>query len=307
MAWACWSAPPAREGRPALKDVLVHLRLHFQLLLAPVFLWGWLLAGGGLSAPIVLAFIALHVFLYAGATAFNSYYDRDEGPVGGLERPPPVSAALLPVALGMKLVGAVLAALVNPTFLVVYLAFAALSLAYSHPRVRLKAHTWGSVLTVGFGQGVLAFLGAWAAVRGGIGSAFGLDGVLGAAAATLLILASYPLTQLYQVDEDHARGDRTMAVAWGARRSFVFAEVCVVLGGVLMLAALGRQFGVLDVLLVGFGLALELAAIVRFARQYDARLTLVNYRRVMRLNALSAGGLSLYLLGRLAASVPGWR
>jgi len=51
----------------------------------------------------VIAFVALHVFLYAGATAFNSYYDRDEGPVGGLERPPPVLPALLPVALGMSL------------------------------------------------------------------------------------------------------------------------------------------------------------------------------------------------------------
>ena len=67
-----------------LWTLLVHLRLPFQLLLAPVFLWGWLLAGGGLSWTFALAFLAFHVFLYGGVTAFNSYYDRDEGPVGGL-------------------------------------------------------------------------------------------------------------------------------------------------------------------------------------------------------------------------------
>ena len=56
-----------------MRSILIHLRLHFQLLLAPVFLWGWLVAGGGVSWSIVLAFIALHVFLYAGATALWVY------------------------------------------------------------------------------------------------------------------------------------------------------------------------------------------------------------------------------------------
>ena len=84
-----------------MRTLFVHLRLHFQLLLAPVFLWGWLLAGGGLSRSVVLGFISFHVFLYSGATAFNSYYDRDIGPVGGLERPPGVVPTLLPfVAAG---------------------------------------------------------------------------------------------------------------------------------------------------------------------------------------------------------------
>jgi 4-hydroxybenzoate polyprenyltransferase len=247
------------------------------------------------------------VFLYAGATAFNSYYDRDEGPVGGLERPPPVLPALLPLALGMKAIGAVLAALVNLPFLVVYLAFAALSLAYSYPRVRLKAHTWGSLLTVGFGQGVLAFLAAWAAVQGELASALSAQGVLGAIAATLLILAIYPLTQLYQVDEDSARGDRTVAVVWGARACFLFAEGCVVVGGAAMLAVLWLEFGWWDVALVGLGLLVELVAIASWAARYDPRQILANYRRVMRLNTLSAGGLSLYLLGRLFASAPVWR
>jgi 1,4-dihydroxy-2-naphthoate octaprenyltransferase len=285
-----------------VKSVLIHLRLHFQLLLAPVFLWGWLVAGGGASWSVVVAFVALHVFQYAGATAFNSYYDRDEGPVGGLEHPPPVEPALLPVALGMKVVGAVLAALVNGPFLIVYAGFAGLSLAYSHPRVRLKAHPWGSLLTVGIGQGVLAFLGAWAATRGELDSVHSTDGALGAVAATLLILAVYPLTQLYQVDEDAARGDRTIAVAWGARACFLFALGCLLIGGAAMLAVLGRRFGSLDAIVVGCGLIVETVAIGRWAGRYDPLQTLANYRRVMRLNTLSAAGLSLYLLARLVVS-----
>jgi 4-hydroxybenzoate polyprenyltransferase len=284
-----------------VKNVLIHLRLHFQLLLAPVFLWGWLVAGGGLSREVVAAFVALHVFLYTGATAFNSYYDRDEGPVGGLEKPPPVPPALLPVSLTMKAIGLLLSVLVNVQFALAYAAFAVLSLAYSHPRVRLKAHPWSSLLTVGFGQGVLAFLGAWAAVRGSLASAWSLDGALGATGAALMILGLYPLTQLYQVDEDRRRGDRTIAVAWGAERCFTLSLTCLLFGGLAMLAVVARRFGALDGAVVTVGLVAQLAAIGWWARHYQPTLIISNYRHVMRLNSLSGALLGGYLVVRLIA------
>src|SRR6266852_1224846 len=283
-----------------MRSLFVHLRLHFQLLLAPVFLWGWLLAGGGLSRSVVLGFMAFHFFLYSGATAFNSYYDRDVGPVGGLERPPSVVPALLPFSLAVQAVGALLAALVNLPFFVAYTVFVGLSFAYSHPRIRWKARTWTSLLVVGLGQGALAFVAAWAATRGEIFSIWSVDGVLGAIAAMLLILALYPLTQLYQIDEDAARGDRTVAVVWGPTRCFAFALTCTVLGGLTMLVVLARRYGIVDTLLVGVGLAVQLAAITRLAQRFERTQVLENFRRVMRINAISATALGGYLLVRLA-------
>ena len=53
--------------------LLVHLRLPFQLLLAPVFLWGFVLAGGQVDGRFWLAFVAVHLCLYGGTTAYNSY------------------------------------------------------------------------------------------------------------------------------------------------------------------------------------------------------------------------------------------
>jgi 4-hydroxybenzoate polyprenyltransferase len=286
--------------RDELRTLVVHLRLHFQLLLAPVFLWGWLIAGGGFSLAVAIGFVALHVFLYSGATAFNSYYDRDSGPVGGLERPPPVPRSLLPLALLMQGVGWVLAALVNLPFWLACGTFIGLSSAYSHPRVRLKAHTLSSLLVVGFGQGVLAFVAAWAATRGEVASAWSVDGALGAAAAMALILALYPLTQLYQIEEDAARGDRTVAVAWGPAGCFRFSLVFTLIGGAAMLVALLRRFGPVDAALVGVGLGAQLVAIVWLARGFDSRRIVETYRRVMGVNALSAGALGAYLLVRLA-------
>ena len=281
-------------------SLFVHLRLHFQLLLAPVFLWGWLIAGGGLSQAVVIGFVAFHAFLYSGATAFNSYYDKDVGPVGGLEHPPSVSPALLPFSLAVQGLGWLLAALVNLPFFLIYGAFLGLSFAYSHPRIRLKAHTLASLVVVGFGQGAMAFLAAWAAVRGEVASAWSLDGALGAVTAVLLILALYPLTQLYQIDEDAARGDRTAAVAWGPRRCFELSIASTLLGGAAMVVLLSRRFGAIDVVVVGVGLYAQIVIVGRFTRHFDPRKIVQNYRWVMRLNALSASALGIYLLTRLA-------
>jgi 1,4-dihydroxy-2-naphthoate octaprenyltransferase len=286
--------------REELKTLVVHLRLHFQLLLAPVFLWGWLVAGGGLSVAVAIAFVAFHVFLYSGATAFNSYYDRDIGPVGGIERPPPVPASLLPLALFMQGIGWALAALVNLPFWLAYGAFVGLSTTYSHPRTRLKAHTLTSLLVVGSGQGVLAFVAAWAATRGEVASAWSLDGVLGATAAMALILALYPLTQLYQIEEDAARGDRTVAVAWGPAACFRFSLICTLIGGAAMVTLVLRRFGLVDATVVALGLGLQVVAIGWLAQGFDARVIVETYRRVMGVNALSAGALGAYLLVRLA-------
>jgi 4-hydroxybenzoate polyprenyltransferase len=286
--------------RDTLETLLVHLRLHFQLLLAPVFLWGWLVAGGGWRTAVAIAFVAFHGFLYSGATAFNSYYDRDTGPVGGLERPPRVPPALLPVALLMQAIGWLLAAFVNLPFWLAYGAFVGLSTAYSHPRMRLKARTLTSLLVVGVGQGVLAFVAAWAAIRGEVASAWSLDGALGATAAMALILALYPLTQLYQIEEDAARGDQTVAVAWGPAGCFRFSLICTIAGGLAMLTELLRRFGPVDAALVGVGLGAQLVVIRGLARGFDPRLVVRTYRRVMGVNALSAGALGAYLLARLA-------
>src|SRR5262249_17600688 len=104
------AATPGPSRRATARTRLVHLRLPFQLLLAPVFLWGLALGGGGVTVPVLLGFVAFHLFLYGGAPAFNSYYDRDSGPVGGLERPPPVVPELLPFSLALQAAGWLLAA-----------------------------------------------------------------------------------------------------------------------------------------------------------------------------------------------------
>jgi 4-hydroxybenzoate polyprenyltransferase len=299
------SGAAARGWSQVARTLLVHLRLPFQLLLSPVFLWGWLVAShdhpgppGPVTPTVVLAFVCLHVFLYGGATALNSYYDRDEGPIGGLEHPPPVVPALLPFSLAVKLAGLVLAAFVNPWFLTISVLLALLSVAYSRSWPRLKGRPWGSLLTVGAGQGALVYLAAWAAERGDVRSVLDPIGSIGGLAATAFVVGLYPLTQLFQIDEDRARGDRTVAVAWGVRGSFTTSIASLLIGGLTMLAVVGRLFGAVDVLLVGAGLLVQLGYVARWASRFDPADLRANFHRVMRLNLVGAAGLGLYLLAR---------
>jgi 4-hydroxybenzoate polyprenyltransferase len=230
---------------------LPHLRLPFQLTLAPIFLWGALLSGGRWSWATSAAFIALHLFLYPAATAFNSAFDRDEGPIGGNERPPPVPPGLLRFSLLLGAIGALPAACAGAEFLLLYGAAAVWTVAYSHPATRWKASPWQSAGAIALGQGAVGFLAGWAAAAPLEPGAEAL--LAGAGGAALTALGLYPATQIFQVDEDRARGDRTLAVALGPASALRFGSACLALAGAAAVWLLVRRSGTAEAALVGIG------------------------------------------------------
>jgi 1,4-dihydroxy-2-naphthoate octaprenyltransferase len=227
-------------------------------------------------------------------TAYNSFYDRDEGPVGGLVKPPPVSQALLPFSLLVQLAGALLASLVNLTFLVIYLVIFVMGVAYSYPRIRWKARPLAGLVTVAIGQGVLASLGGWATAQPNLLAVDGI-GWLGVMAVTLITVGFYPLTQIYQIDEDQARGDRTFAVWAGPRGAFAFALVAQGLAAVILVILLAWLLSPVEAVLVGLFYGALLLAIAHWARTFDGGRVLANYRRIMGLNRLSSYGFLAFI------------
>ena len=261
-------------------NLLVHLRLQFQAILAGIFLWAFALANGRLGARAVLAFVALHVGLYGGVTAYNAFYDRDVGPVTGLRRPPPAGAACRWGGLGFIAAGALVAWRVSLAFAAVYLAIAALGIGYSHPRVRFKRHPLASLGVVAIGQGALGFLaGAAAAVPAGL-PAWNLALTSGGIAVVCFVTALYPLTQVFQMDEDRARGDRTFAVRYGARAVFRTTWIGFGLG---TLAAIPAARSLLHPIELGLLVAalITLALLIgRWAGRFDPRAAIANHDRV---------------------------
>ena len=281
-----------------LRSLFVHLRLHFQLLLAPLFLWGYALGGGGPSLALILAFVAFHVFLYGGTTAFNSAYDRDEGPVGGLYEPPPVSPRLLPFSLLVQALGALLAAAVSVATLGVYLVMVAFGAAYSHPLTHWKRSPASALPTIAVGQGVLGFLAGLSATLATLDTP-GTIVWLGALSAALVVTGFYPLSSLFQIEEDRRRGDRSIAVAWSVPAAFNLALGCFLLAAPLLAAAAWLRFGPADAALLALGMLALAAAVLRWRRTFRAEAVRQSFLTAMRLNAASAAGFSAYLLWRI--------
>lgn len=192
---------------------IVHLRWHYQLLiLSGGFLLGGLFQPLSTPSSFALQFFNVHLLLNGGVTAFNSYYDEDEGPIGGLAKPPPMAPWMLPASIILQVVGALVAAAEGVTFTVLWGLTMVLSALYSAPPFRWKSRPLLSLVAVGVGTGVNTFLMGYLAAGDRP-----LDArvVVSAIGVALLLLSMYPVSQVFQIDEDRARGDHGFAVRFG--------------------------------------------------------------------------------------------
>jgi len=184
------------------------------------------------------------ICLNGGTLALNSAFDRDEGDIGYLDNPPPPPRFLALFSLVLLCGGAVLAALWMPaSFSRLYWVCLVLSILYSVPPVRLKA-VGGADLVVnmaGYGAATFAAGGLATGLLPQLPSFVPARLYLGALGFAFLFGAFYPMTQIYQIPEDRARGDRTLAIMLGVKGSLVFAIVFEVLALLAHLA--GTQVG----------------------------------------------------------------
>lgn len=172
-----------------------------------------------------LAFIILHLLVYPASNGYNSYFDKDESSIGGLKNPPMVSKELYYVSLLLDLVGLSLGFLISIEFVIMILIYGLISKAYSHPSIRLKKYPIAGWLAAGIFQGYFTFLLSYIAINdislvntGTFQIQF--PGVL----SSILLLGSYPMTQIYQHEEDRKRGDITMSQKLGILGTFHFTS-----------------------------------------------------------------------------------
>ena len=274
-----------------------HLRLSFNLMLSPIFLWGIFVAGGTVRhGKVGLGYLSLHLFLYGGTTAFNSYYDKDEGPIGGMARPPPVDRGLLWFSVVIQLLGLPLAAACGFSFALAWMALLIIATAYSHPAIRLKANPWLAFIAVGLGQGAVGFLAGWLLVKPSFSTLLSFDVSVGAATTALLVAGLYIVTQSYQWKDDAARGDRTLPVILGPAVALRWAVGVLGLGGALMIGELGRRVGWVSAGgLAGFFILLG-AGLLNWSNRLDCDDVMGNFRISMRFAAVSSVVLTIFLL-----------
>lgn len=163
--------------------------------------------------------------LNAGTLALNSAFDRDEGDIGYLDAPPPPPKHLALVSILLMAVGQLIALALPAGFAIAYAICFAMSVAYSVPPVRLKAVAGADWAINIVGVGVLTPFAGWSA------SAFAVrpEGRWIMIGFGCLFASLYPLTQIYQFEEDTWRGDRTLARILGTTTSLWISAIAAAL------------------------------------------------------------------------------
>ena len=185
---------------------------------------GGVMRGASLAQALLALFVWV-ICLNGGTLAINSAFDKDEGDIGYLIAPPPLPRHLLAFSLALLTIGQVLAFGLPPAFRLAYAICFVLSILYSVPPFRFKAVAGVDWLINMWGFGTLTPFAAWAAT----GRPLDPGHALVLLAFCPLFAGLYPLTQLYQLEEDRRRGDRTLALLLGLRMSLIVALGCTVL------------------------------------------------------------------------------
>lgn len=211
---------------------IMHMRPAEWPIMAAHTLLGYVLAVGirgaasGERLGAALGALAVWVvFLNGGTLAINSVFDKDEGDIGYLNAPPPLPRHLLAFSVALLAGGQLLALALPPAFGIAYAICFALSVLYSVPPFRFKAVAGVDWVINMWGFGTITPFAGWAAT----GRALDVGHGLALLAFCPLFAALYPLTQLYQFDEDRRRGDRTLALILGMRASLSVALGCSIL------------------------------------------------------------------------------
>lgn len=280
------------------RSTWLHLRIPFSFLLMPVYLFALGISPNFGESRLLWSFVIIHLFLYPASNGYNSYFDKDEKSIGGLKSPPPVKKGLYYMALLFDAL-AIILGLIKISFLFasMLLIYGLVSKAYSHPSIRLKKYAIGGWVTTGLFQGFFTFLMCYVGINNYEIENLLLPKVLIPAALTSVMLwGNYPMTQIYQHEEDAKHGDNTLSRMLGIRGTFWFVQI------VFGAAALGfvMYFHSFYSIWFGYAFLLALTPVVLFFMYWFYRVwkdeSKANFSNTMWLNFISATCLNAFFI-----------
>jgi len=279
-------------------STLLHLRIPFSFFLMPAFLLAVCVVPNLDLMRSILVFIVWHLFVYPASNGFNSFYDKDKGSIGGLEKPPPVSSELLFFSLLFDIVALAMSFFVSFEFVMAVLIYGLVSKAYSHPAIRLKKYPILGLFSVSIFQGTWVFLSSYQAISQiAIRQLFDNEQViLLAVLSFLLFFASYPITQIYQHEEDAQRNDLTMSRLLGIKGTFIWTATCF---GILAMGFVWffiRFYALYHAVTFLFFLMPVLFHFFNWFYKSFLNTQNANFKQTMRLNFLSGIALNLFFI-----------
>jgi 1,4-dihydroxy-2-naphthoate polyprenyltransferase len=171
--------------------------------------------------PIII-FIIFHLLVYPASNGYNSYMDRDTGSIGGVKNPMQPTKQLFIVTMILDVLALDLSLLIEWLFTLGIFLYILASKAYSYRGIRLKKYPLIGYLTVIIFQGAVTYFLVY----------HGCDlqrtttvPLLPMLAASFLIGGFYPLTQIYQHEDDRKDGVRTISFLLGYKGTFIFTGI----------------------------------------------------------------------------------
>jgi len=186
---------------------------------------------------------------------------------------------------------------VSIPFAAMLVVYSAVSRAYSHPWIRLKKYAITSWLVAGFFQGTFTFIMCYMGVnKYDFLQSIKPSILIPAFLTSLMLWGNYPMTQVYQHEEDGKRGDFTLSMKLGIKGTFWFVLIMFSVAALGFVVYLSTSFATH----YAFMFLAALAPVVLFFLFWFYRISKdesrANYANTMWLNFISATCLNAFFL-----------
>lgn len=261
------------------------LRFHFSLFLMPLYWFALSQVTHIDTGDAILVFVILHLLVYPASNGYNSYMDRDVSSIGGVEHPQQPTRQLYHATLGMDALALLLSITISIFFFTGILLFILASRAYSYRGIRLKKYPFIGYLTVIIFQGALIYF----IVKHGCSKEKLLlihpSALLG---SSLLIGAFYPLTQIYQHEQDAADGVISISARLGKRGTFIFSAMVFVIAMICLAWYFGNRLELDRFFLIQICMLPALVYFFWWMANVYAQPGAANYKNTMTMNLVGS-------------------
>jgi predicted naringenin-chalcone synthase/1,4-dihydroxy-2-naphthoate octaprenyltransferase len=236
----------------------------------------------------LFSFLIIHLLVYPASNGYNSFIDKDEDSIGGLEKPPAPTIHLFYLTLFLDAAAIFLAVMfVNTLFAGCLVLYIAASRAYSSRQIRLKKYPVIGFLTVVIFQGAFTYYMSIAGISGNT-LVLNRENIYVLLGCSFQIAGAYPLTQVYQHRQDLQDGIKTLSYQLGYVGTFLFTALMFVLCNVFYyLYFTSRDLGMIFYMIQVFFLPI----VVYFGYWFylvKKDTGQANFRNTMRMNWIAA-------------------
>lgn len=278
------------------RSTIQHLRFGFSLFLMPVYWFALSQATHINPVKAIVVFIILHLLVYPASNGYNSYMDKDKGSIGGVKNPLLVKRELFYLSVFMDAIAIAASLFISVKVAVAIFIYITASRLYSYRGIRLKKFPVMGYLTVILCQGALVYY----IVSVAVAETVTVSQIFFPALITsLLIGGTYPLTQVYQHEQDKADGVTTLSYLLGVKGTFVFCGLVLLVAVLLLTTYMVITQQIKPLLFYFLVMAPVAAYFTNWFTKVDKNKQQANFKNVMQMNYVASTCSNIAFIGIL--------